>query len=112
MNDEFEVDLYLDKVFRTLVPVKGQPLSSQPTMSGRVIDEQGRPVVGRQVILTIGMRSYSVRSDRQGNFAFRFSTIPKGSGSLAVGNTSLAVTVAAAPLTGLQLKVRSGLVHQ
>ena len=111
MNDEFEVDLYLDKVFRTLVPVKGPPLSSQPTVSGSVTDQQGRPVIGRQVILTIGARSYSVRSDHQGNFAFRFSTIPKGSGSLAVGPSSVAVTVAAAPIKGLQLKVHSGLVH-
>jgi hypothetical protein len=100
---EHAVDVYVDKVFRTLLAVRGQPLGAQFMIAGSVAGPTGRPVTGQRVILTIGGRSFATVSDAQGNFRFRRSDIPRGSGVLTAGAVTARIDYAGAPITGLRL---------
>jgi hypothetical protein len=100
---EHAVDLYVDKVFRTLLAVRGQPLGGQSMIAGTVAGPAGRPLSGQRVSLTIGGRSYAAVSDAEGNFRFRRSDIPRGSGVLTAGTVTARIDYVGAPITGLRL---------
>ena len=100
---EHAVDLYVDKVFRTLLAVRGQPLGGQTMIAGTVGGPAGRPRTGQRVTLTIGGRTYAAVSDAEGNFRFRRSDIPRGSGVLTAGTVTARIDYVGAPITGLRL---------
>jgi hypothetical protein len=100
---EHAVDLYVDKVFRTLLAVRGQPLGGQFMIAGTAAGPAGRPLAGQRVTLTIGGRSYAAVTDAQGNFRFRRSDIPRGSGVLTAGTATARIDYVGAPITGLRL---------
>ncbi len=106
-SPQFEVQLCVDTVFRTLLPLRGQPLlpPGQAMVAGSVVDERGRPLAGERVSLAVGGRSYRVVSDQEGRFAFRFASIPTGEGAVTVGRVSQAIRLTGRPVTGVSLRV-------
>ena len=100
---EHEVDLYVDKVFRTLLAVRVEPLGEESMIAGTVAGPAGRPLSGQRVSLTIGGRTYAAVSDAEGNFRFRRSDIPRGSGVLTAGTVTARIDYVGAPITGLRL---------
>jgi hypothetical protein len=95
----FDVSYYFDRVFRTFVALRGEPLTSTPAIAGILTDEQGRPAARRQVILATGGRRYTVHSDARGIFRFRFRSMPAGTGALIVGKSTRQVAYRGTPVT-------------
>jgi len=104
----FEVDAYFDSIYRTFLSVRGPSLGSTAVVAGSVADSQGRPAARQKVTLTIAQRRYNVFSDGQGNFAFRFTSIAHGPGSLVVGSTAVPLSYAGAPIEDLRLRLGAG----
>lgn len=96
-NQETVLDVYFDNVYRTILLLPNEPLVGQPRIRGTAQDARGRPLSGQVVTLKIGGRSYRVRSDGKGNFSFRFSSIPTGTGMLSVGNQSYRINYTGSP---------------
>jgi hypothetical protein len=106
----FEVDIFYDQIFGTLVATRGQPLAPQPRLAGNITDESGVPVARQRLALMAGGKTYSVFSDAKGDFRFPFQGIAQGSATLAVGKYSQPVTLTGTPQTQLKLKVRRALL--
>ena len=93
----FEIEVFFDNLFGTFLTRRGPPLTTYAALAGQANDAQGRPRPNQLVSLTIGDRSYRVRADANGSFAFPFATIPTGSGTLSIGNQSYPVSYAGSP---------------
>lgn len=96
-GESFEIEVFFDNLFGTFFTRRGPALATYAAMSGQATDAQGRPRPNQLVTLTIGDRSYRVRSDANGNFRFPFATIPVGSGTLRVGEQAAAVKYTGVP---------------
>jgi hypothetical protein len=106
------VDVYYDAIFRTLLGVRGDPLTpaGQAALTGTATDALGRPVPNQRVSLEIGDAKYSVHTDNSGNFQFPVGALPRGTGALSVGVTKTPITYAGIPLRNVKLIVPSGQV--
>lgn len=104
-----EMNIQLDTLFDTLIAVPGPIEWNTPQILGMITDQQGRPVGNREVLLKTGGKTYSVFSDAGGKYAFRFASIPKGSGALVVGNNSMPIHYNGTPLADQNFKIGSGL---
>lgn len=101
-----EMDVWFDTVMGTLLAIPNGvlvPYGQQPPI-------QGSCSPNTDVVLKIGGKRYRARSNAQGNFAFRFASIPRGPGSLVAGNEILPINYNGAPLAKLNFKVGSGMV--
>jgi hypothetical protein len=109
-NDQFEVELCVDTVFRTLLPIRGQPLlpPGQAMVAGSLVDERDRPLARQRVSLTVGGRLFLALSDQQGDFSFRFRSMPMGEASLMVGRSRHEIRLTGRPIKGLRLTVFGG----
>ena len=101
---EFFVDLYLDRVFRSLMPVRGEPLPAVVMLAGTVTGESNQPLPRRKLRLQLGDRTYVTVSDAKGQFAFRLDGAGRGSGTLNVDRVKVPVTIGDAPVTNFTIK--------
>lgn len=101
---EFLVDLYLDRVFRSLMPVRGESLPAMVMLSGVVTGDSNQPLPRRKVRLQLGDRTYAAVSDAQGQFAFRLDAAGRGAGTLMVDRARVPVTIGDAPVTNFVVK--------
>jgi hypothetical protein len=100
-NDRFEVHAYFDTTFRTILTVPGLPLL--PPSDAAI---EGRAMARRPVTLELGGKRYTVYTDDNGNFAFHFKNMPRGSGLLRVGNSVTPITYTGTPLKGLRVTIQ------
>lgn len=105
-NVALNVEVYLDTVFGTLIAIPGEVETGQPVLSGEVIDARGTPLGGKEVTLGISGKSFHVFSDAQGKFIFRSKTLPRGTGTLAVGSSTVPVTYTGSPLSNIKIGLR------
>lgn len=105
-----EMKIQLDTLFDTLLAVPGPVESNTPQITGTITDQQGRPISNRQVLLKTSGKTYHVSSNSSGKYAFRFTSIPKGSGVLIAGNETLPINYNGVPLANQNFKVGSGVV--
>jgi hypothetical protein len=91
-HETYRIQSYYDRVFGTFA-FKRAPLSSNPAISGTVVDASGQPAARQLATLEIGGRKYSTLTDRQGHYTLRASDIPAGAGSLTVGGAHRAVVL-------------------
>jgi hypothetical protein len=104
------IDVYYDAIFRTLLGVRGDPLTpaGQAALTGTATDALGRPVPNLRVSLAIGDARYSVHTDNMGNFLFPVATLPRGTGTLIVGASKSPITYTGSPLRNVRLLVPGG----
>lgn len=96
-GQEAALDVYFDNIYRTLLIVPAEALMRQPLLRGTAQDAQGRPLSRQVVTLKTPTRAYRVRTDSQGMFAFRFSSITPGEGMLGIGSRWHRVRYSEAP---------------
>jgi hypothetical protein len=104
------VDVYYDAIFRTLLGVRGDPLTpaGQAALTGTATDALGRPVPNQRVSLAIGDARYSVHTDSSGNFQFPVASLPPGTGTIMAGASKIPITYAGMPLRNVKLIVPTG----
>lgn len=110
--DQFWVDVYLDRVFRTFLTLRGEPIdatSNAAPIAGAAQRPDGRRSARQLVRLRIGGETYVTQSDDNGNFAFPSRTMPKGAGRIEIGNERYDVTYAGVPK---QLLLKGGVVSE
>jgi hypothetical protein len=101
-----EMDVWFDTVMGTLLAVpngKLDPYGQQPQI-------QGSASPNTEVALKIGRRRYRVASDAQGNYAFKFASIPKGAGVLVADGETLPITYNGTPLINQNFRNASRVV--
>jgi hypothetical protein len=94
------VHVYLDTLFGTLLAILE---GAQPTGPPKI---GGTAPAGQLVMLRIGGRTYRVVADASGKFAFRSTSIAKGSGVLTAGNAMVPITYTGVALTNLNVSKR------
>lgn len=104
-NDEFEVRVFYDNIFRTFMAVRGEALGPVPRLQGRIADRKGVGLARQRVLLRVGGLTYVVRADRNGDFAFRSSSIPIGKGTLVAGSLQRTVVLGREPVPALKLTI-------
>ncbi|HUF31455.1 MAG TPA: hypothetical protein VMM77_12460 [Gemmatimonadaceae bacterium] len=109
-NDQFWVDVYLDKLFRTFFTLRGEATdtsSGAAPLTGTAHRPDGSAAARQNVRLKIGGDTYVVLSDNNGNFSFPVRTLPHGTGQIDIGGEKYTVSY-----TGMQrnLLLRGGVV--
>jgi hypothetical protein len=99
----FDVDVWLDTVFHTLVCVPAEPVDMQSHVTGTVGDEQGIPRARERVALRLGGTTYMAMTDASGTFRFPFRNLPQGAGALLVGRQAWSISYQGQPISGLRL---------
>jgi hypothetical protein len=99
---EWEMDIYLDTVFGTLLAIPGDKSETTNTPFA------GTAPPNSVITLKIGGKTYRVLTDANGKFAFRTRSLPKGQGSLVVGNKTFPITYNGTPQTNLNLSLSKG----
>lgn len=110
--DQFWVDVYLDRVFRTFLTLRGEPIDPTPgaaPIAGAAQRPDGRRSARQLVRLRIGGETYVTQSDDNGDFAFPSRTLPKGSGQIEIGNERYNITYTGVPRT---LMLKGGVVSE
>ena len=91
-DDQFWVNVYLDKIFRTFLTLRGAPLSTTAALAGTAQRPDGRPMAGQIVKLLLGGHTYVVRSDESGNFDFPVARLPAGAGEIRIGGAAYRIS--------------------
>ncbi len=110
--DQFWVDVYLDKVFRTFLALRGEPIDAAPgfvAMAGVAHRPDGSRSARQSMRLRIGGETYVTRSDDNGNFSFPSRALPHGAGQIQIGNERYSVSYAGVPKN---LSLRGGVVAE
>lgn len=104
------VDVYYDSIYRTLLGMRGDPLAQagQAAVTGSASDSLGRPVPNQRVSLVFGDNTFSVHTDRLGNFVFPIRTLPTGPGTLVMGAITMPITYSGTPLRNIRLRAQTG----
>ncbi len=103
----WEMDIYLDTVFGTLLAVPGEKSTTTdpPQIAGVVLDTSGRPLAGREVALSFARMTFRVLTGRDGRFAFHLPRAARGDGTIVVGRQSFRVSYRGRPVTDLRLRL-------
>jgi hypothetical protein len=103
---EWQMEIYLDTVFGTLLAVPGpKSESTNPEMFA------GTAPPNSMVTLKIGGKTYRAFTDANGEFVFRAPSLPKGNGVVLVGNKTFPITYNGTPQTHLNLSLSKGGGH-
>jgi hypothetical protein len=89
-------------VFGTLLAIPGDKSETTNTPFA------GTAPPNSVITLKIGGKTYRVLTDANGKFAFRTRSLPKGQGSLVVGNKTFPITYNGTPQTNLNLSLSKG----
>jgi hypothetical protein len=97
---EFAVEVYFDYLFGTFFTLRGAPLAAQSAsaVQGNAVSSDGSPIANRPVTLRIGGGKYRTTTDKNGQFRFRFRSIPQGSGLVRIGKSTFPVTYTGSPV--------------
>jgi hypothetical protein len=103
----WEMEIYLDKVFGTLLAVPGEKYTTTdpPQIAGVLLDGRGRPLADREVVLALGGAASRVRTGPDGSFAFHVRSGTRGDGTISVGRQSFRVSYRGRPITDLRLRL-------
>ena len=100
----YTVAIYYDRIFGTFAFKKVFPLKTD-IVSGVALAADGRPMERQLVTLTVGGRKFSTRTDSEGRYSFRSSTIGGGDGRIEAGDVTKAVRLQRGkPLRNLELR--------
>jgi hypothetical protein len=103
----WKMDIYLDKVFGTLLAVPGEKYTTTdpPQIAGVLLDASGRPVADRELALSLGGTTVRVRTGSDGAFAFHVRPATRGDGTISVGRQSFRVPYRGRPITNLRFRL-------
>jgi hypothetical protein len=101
------MEIYLDKVFGTLLAVPGEKYTTTdpPQIAGVLLDGRRRPLADREVVLALGGAASRVRTGPDGSFAFHVRSGTRGDGTISVGRQSFRVSYRGRPITDLRLRL-------
>ncbi len=84
-GEDYAVAAYYDRVFGSFAFREVE--EGEPVVSGRIVDNSGRPQAHKIISLVVHNKKFTTRTDEMGEYKFRALTIPQGQGILKAGNS-------------------------
>jgi hypothetical protein len=103
-QEVYAVEVHFDNLFGTFA-FRKIPSLPQPVLGGTAVNRAGRPAANQLVTLIAGDRRFSTRTDAQGRFAFRASTIKPGNAVLTVNGSRRNIRIPATTLGNIELRL-------
>jgi hypothetical protein len=103
-QEVYDVEVDFDNFFGTFAFRKVSTLA-QPRVAGRAMDRAGRPLTKQLITLVIGNKKFSTRSDAQGRYTFRASTIKQGNAVLTLGGLRRNIQITGTPVSNVELRL-------